>query len=57
MDREVAARWYDSMMLDISFKFRRFLHNIPQDPESSYYDSKRTSNVISLDFISLASEE
>ena len=57
MDREVAARWYDSMMLDISFKFRRFLHNIPQDPESSYYDSKRTSNVISPDFISLASEE
>ena len=30
MDREVAAKWFDKMMLDTEFVFRRFMHNIPR---------------------------
>ena len=30
MDRQVAAGWYDFMMVDPEFLFRNFTHNIPQ---------------------------
>ena len=30
MDREVAAGWFDEMLLDREFKFRNFMRNVPQ---------------------------
>ena len=35
MDREVAAGWFDTMMLDTNFKFRNFTKNVPPETESS----------------------
>ena len=29
MDREIAAQWYDHIILDFNFEFRNFTHNIP----------------------------
>ena len=31
MDREVAAGWFDLMLLDMDFKFMNFKHNIPDE--------------------------
>ena len=34
MDREVAAGWFDEMLLDRNFKFRDFTRNVPQSHDS-----------------------
>ena len=31
MDREVAAEWFDYMMIDKEFEFSNFMHNIPRE--------------------------
>ena len=31
MDRQVAAGWFDYMMVDKDFEFRSFTHNIPRE--------------------------
>ena len=31
MDREVAAEWFDYMMIDKGFEFSKFTHNIPRE--------------------------
>ena len=55
MDREVAAGWFDYKMVDKSFKFRNFTHNIPPCEESlasdrsSNIDSSRRSSQITLE--------
>ena len=43
MDREVAAGWFDYMMVDTEFQFRNFLHNIPISEASK---SRRGSSFI-----------
>ena len=35
MDREVAAEFFDYMMVDTDFRFRDFLHNIPRGTTST----------------------
>lgn len=40
MDREVAAGWFDLMLIDMDFKFVNYKHNIP---EESFDDSRRSS--------------
>ena len=47
MDREVAADWFDRMMADFDFTFRRFTQNIPRATCSSFDDSDRSSMISS----------
>ena len=35
MDREVAAGWFDIMLLDTEHKFASFMHNVPNDSFNS----------------------
>ena len=42
MDREVAAGWFDLMLLDTDFEFRNFTHNIPPTSESHSRNSSST---------------
>ena len=44
MDREVAAGWFDYMMVDTEFKFRNFTYNIPRETINS-----RRSSFLSCD--------
>ena len=47
MDREVAADWFDRMMVDFDFTFRRFTQNIPRATCSLFDDSDRYSMISS----------
>ena len=42
MEREVAAGYYDFMMVDTDFEFRNFTQNIPK-ASTSFIDSDRSS--------------
>ena len=39
MDREVAAGWFDIMLLDTDHKFTSFMHNIPRVSYRSNHSS------------------
>ena len=45
MDREVAAGWFDIMLLDTEHKFTSYLHNIPIESFISN-DSSRTDYLV-----------
>ena len=42
MDREVAAGWFDSMLLDMDFQFVNYKHNIPRE---SFKQSVHSSDI------------
>ena len=54
MDREVAAGWFDETLLDLEYKFKPFLHNVPD--RSSLKRSRRESDEITTNFSNLSED-
>lgn len=43
MDREVAAGWFDKVRPDANFRFRPYVHNVPN--RDSFLESQRDSDI------------
>ena len=49
MDRAIAAKWFDYMMPDTDFVFRRFTRNIPRASLSTFDKNSQRSSYLSDD--------